>query len=533
MFKRITLQTWLFGAFFFMGLLVLSIALVGWSGNHSLSKNINNISEQQFPSLLSLWKIKQLQTEIIAEERWLINPRITPEIRLNAKTNIAKKWDEVNQTFQEYEKYLKQESDHQEEKLYNQYLTDWEKYKQASNEFMRMYKEYDQTGIYNPRKLMTELVAKGLGTSPEMLKLQKIDDMIENINNYTFTQKRPAFYKSQTSLIELIKFHENNLKESKNIANKDITKSKFWITLGMIIGPITSIIFGLYFIFIIAQPLTLQLQKSGIQLTTSSTQISASGKQLEATVTEQLASTNQVIATTKEIAKTSSELLKTMSEVSTMSIQTSQSANSRQKDLFKMENTMKQLAEATQTISAKLGVISEKAHNINTIVMTITKVADQTNLLSLNAAIEAEKAGEYGIGFAVVAREIRRLADQTALATLDIDNMVKQMQSSVSAGVMEMDKFSREVIKGVEDVQNISMQTTEIIEQVQSLNPRFQLVSEGMEAQSQSANQISEAMIQLGEASSQTAASLREINRAIEQLNEAAYGLQKATLTLK
>ncbi len=533
MFKRITLQTWLLGAFLFMGLLVLSIALVGWSGNYRLSKNINIIGQSTFPSTLSLWKLKQLQTEIIAEERWLINPRITPEIRLNAKTNIAKKWEEVNQTFKEYEKYLNLDSDPQEEKLYSQFLTDWEKYKQASNEFMRMYKEYDETGIYNPRKVILELIEKKLDKSPEIAKLQYIDKLIEKINQYTFNEKRPAFYKSQASLLELIKYNEKLVQESQNIANKDITQSTFWITVGMIIGPITAIIFGLYFILRIAQPLTLQIQKTGIQVTTSSTQIAASGKQLEATVTEQLASTNEVIATSKEIAKTSSELLKTMSEVATMSMQTSQSANSGQKDLLKMENTMKQLVEATQTISAKLGVISEKAHNINTIVMAITKVADQTNLLSLNAAIEAEKAGEYGIGFAVVAREIRRLADQTALATLDIDNMVKQMQSSVSAGVMEMDKFSREVIKGVEDVQNISMQTTEIIEQVQSLNPRFQLVSEGMEAQSEGANQISEAMVQLGESSSQTAASLREINRAIEQLNEAAYGLQKATLTLK
>ena len=79
------------------------------------------------------------------------------------------------------------------------------------------------------------------------------------------------------------------------------------------------------------------------------------------------------------------------------------------------------------------------------VVTTITKVADQTNLLSINAAIEAEKAGEYGRGFLVVAREIRRLADQTAVATLDIENMVRHMQDAVSAGVMQMDKFSDEV----------------------------------------------------------------------------------------
>src|SRR5207302_1442110 len=84
------------------------------------------------------------------------------------------------------------------------------------------------------------------------------------------------------------------------------------------------------------------------------------------------------------------------------------------------------------SITGKLAVLNEKTTNINSVVTTITKVADQTNLLSLNAAIEAEKAGEYGLGFAVVAMEIRRLADQTAVATYDIEKMVKEMQSAES-----------------------------------------------------------------------------------------------------
>src|SRR4030065_492004 len=100
--------------------------------------------------------------------------------------------------------------------------------------------------------------------------------------------------------------------------------------------------------------------------------------------------------------------------------------------------TMKHIVEAAGSISSKFEVLNEKANNINTVVTTITKVADQTNLLSLNAAIEAEKAGEYGFGFSVVAKEIRRLADQTAVATLDIEQMVKEMRSAVSAGGMSV-----------------------------------------------------------------------------------------------
>lgn len=270
-----------------------------------------------------------------------------------------------------------------------------------------------------------------------------------------------------------------------------------------------------------------QVQQTGIQITISTTQMAASGKQLEATMTEQVASTNEVAATARQIASTSSQLVKTMDEVQYTSQITAKAAGESQKDLMQMETSMLSLADGTDTISSKLGVLSEKANNINSIVTTITKVAEQTNLLSLNAAIEAEKAGEYGTGFAVVAREIRRLADQTAVATLDIEYMVKGMQAAVSNGVMEMDKFTHQVKQSVEDVRNISSKLESIIDQVQTLTPRFQEVGNNMETQSQGAQQISDAMVQLSEASSQTTDSLRNINGAINQLNDTAQSLRQ------
>ncbi|WP_321813000.1 methyl-accepting chemotaxis protein, partial [Burkholderia sp. BCC1985] len=159
-----------------------------------------------------------------------------------------------------------------------------------------------------------------------------------------------------------------------------------------------------------------------------------------------------------------------------------------------------------------------KALNINQVVATITKVADQTNLLSLNAAIEAEKAGEYGRGFAVVATEIRRLADQTAVATYDIEQTVKEIQSAVSAGVMGMDKFSEEVRRGMLDVQQVGGQLSQIIAEVQTLAPRFQMVNEGMQTQANGAEQITQALSQLSEAAQQTAESLRQSSQAIDDL---------------
>jgi methyl-accepting chemotaxis protein WspA len=279
--------------------------------------------------------------------------------------------------------------------------------------------------------------------------------------------------------------------------------------------------------------LILQMQKSGVQISTSSTQIAASGKELEATVVEQLASTNEVSATSQQIAATSKELVRVMEQVSLMAQSTSMAAGASQSDLNRIEMVMRHLSDSTISIATKLGVMNEKANNINSVVTTINKVADQTNLLSLNAAIEAEKAGEYGAGFAVVAREIRRLADQTAVATLEIAQMIKEMQSAVSTGVMEMDKFSKSMIDSVTDVSKISDQVAQVIDQVQGLTPRFGQVSQSIEEQSQGAQQISEAMGQLSQASQQTVDALRETNSALERLDEAAHGLRSEIAQFK
>lgn len=269
-----------------------------------------------------------------------------------------------------------------------------------------------------------------------------------------------------------------------------------------------------------------RVQKSGIQVTSSATAIAATSKQLERTINDFGSFTNEVGATAKEISATSQELVKTMSEVSTVATNTANLATEGQNNLGRMESTMSQMEDASTQISSRLAIISEKAANITNVVTTITKIADQTNLLSLNASIEAEKAGEYGLGFAVVAREIRRLADQVALATLDIDQMVKEMKSAVSAGVMEMDKFSEEVHRDVQDVRSIGSQLTQIIEQVQTLLPRFESVHEGVHAQAEGAQQISESMIQLSEAVKQTDKSLAETSRVVIELNQAAKDLQ-------
>ena len=271
-----------------------------------------------------------------------------------------------------------------------------------------------------------------------------------------------------------------------------------------------------------------QVQESGIVVNGSAVHLASSSRQHESGAQETAATTVEIGATAKEISATSQELVKTVKEVAQVAEQTTTMAGNGQSGLLRMQETMVQVMSAASGISGKLNVLNDKAGSISQVVTTIAKVADQTNLLSLNAAIEAEKAGEYGRGFSVVATEIRRLADQTAVASHDIEQTVKEMQAAVSSGVMSVDKFSEEVRRGVQEVNQVSAQLNEIIQHVQALTPRFESVNEGMQMHALGAQQISSALSQLGESTQHTVQSLRESNVTIERLNEASGLLRSA-----
>jgi len=276
-----------------------------------------------------------------------------------------------------------------------------------------------------------------------------------------------------------------------------------------------------------------EIEKSGIQVTSSITEIAATIKQQETTVNEQAATANEIAASTTEIAATSESLMATMAKVTDMAQNTAMAASQGHKRLSAINDTMKKMEQSTIAILNRLSILSEKATNIAGVTKTINKIADQTNLLSLNAAIEAEKAGEYGAGFSVVSSEIRRLADQTAVATFDIEQMVNEVQSAVSTGVMSIEKFAENVRQSFAEVQISSNQLSEVIEQVQALRPPIETVNEGISAQSMGAKQISEAVDQLNEAAQQTAESVSQTSATIFQLNKAAHILRDSVAKFK
>ena len=276
-----------------------------------------------------------------------------------------------------------------------------------------------------------------------------------------------------------------------------------------------------------------EIQHSGIQVTSSITELAATNKQREAAASEHAATTSEIAAATAEIAATGSNLMTTTKKVNSLTKNAAYAASEGHSGLKSIDEKMIAMENATVSIVDKLSVLSEKAANIAGVVKTINKVADQTNLLSLNAAIEAEKAGEYGAGFSVVASEIRRLADQTAVATFDIEQMVQDVQTAISSSVMGIDTFAVDANKNAEEVRDIAEQLDGVIEQVEVLKPQIEALTEGIDVQTLGAKQISEAINQLNIATQQNAEAISQTSTTIAQLHQAAMLLQEGSSRFK
>jgi len=272
-----------------------------------------------------------------------------------------------------------------------------------------------------------------------------------------------------------------------------------------------------------------RLRGASTQVSESNVRIVNSIEQLESIADIQATSSTSVRSKSEQICNTVKELARTMNTVSEMSTESAKLATSGIQGLDRIQRTMKTVHDASSDINEKLLIISEKAGAITQIITTITNVADQTNLLSLNAAIEAEKAGDYGVGFSIVASESRRLADQTAMAALEIETMILEMETAINDGVASVRNYYRLARESSDKTIRISNELAGLIEHSRDVVPHIETVNQGMQMQSRNAEQITDAMEQLNNTAIQVRDSLVEFGKITYQLNQAVDNLQRVS----
>ncbi len=196
-------------------------------------------------------------------------------------------------------------------------------------------------------------------------------------------------------------------------------------------------------------------------------------------------------------------------------------------------NGISTIREQIQETSKRIKRLGESSQEIGEIVGLISDIADQTNILALNAAIQASMAGEAGRGFAVVADEVQRLAERSANATKQIDTLVKTIQADTNEAVMSMESTTAEVVQGAKLAADAGEALKEVQTVSNSLASLIQEISNEAKAQASSAGHISQTMGVIQEITSKTTAGTRATVRSVGQLNEMAASLQKSVSGFK
>jgi methyl-accepting chemotaxis protein len=194
---------------------------------------------------------------------------------------------------------------------------------------------------------------------------------------------------------------------------------------------------------------------------------------------------------------------------------------------------MNSIAERVKSSARTVESLGTRSDQIGAIVGTIEDIADQTNLLALNAAIEAARAGEQGRGFAVVADEVRALAERTTRATREISDMIKTIQKETNVAVVAMEEGVNEVAKGTEKAAGSGRALERILEKINAVTDQIHLVANAAEEQTATTLEISNNMIKITEVIASTSRGTQESAAAAEELNENAEELQRQVQQFK
>ncbi|MCP3906497.1 MAG: methyl-accepting chemotaxis protein, partial [Oceanicoccus sp.] len=196
-------------------------------------------------------------------------------------------------------------------------------------------------------------------------------------------------------------------------------------------------------------------------------------------------------------------------------------------------NGMDNIREQIQETSKRIKRLGESSQEIGDIVSLINDIADQTNILALNAAIQASMAGDAGRGFAVVADEVQRLAERSSAATKQIGALVKTIQSDTNEAVISMEQTTAEVVRGARLAQDAGTALEEIEEVSQELAELIQNISNAARQQASSAGHISNTMNVIQEITSQTSSGTTATAQSIGNLADMANELRESVAGFK
>ncbi len=263
-----------------------------------------------------------------------------------------------------------------------------------------------------------------------------------------------------------------------------------------------------------------QVVESASSASSASMDIATSAESLAAASQEQSSQSDEVASAVEEMSRTVTENAMNASQTSEVAAKNGEIAREGGGVVDQTVGKMRDIAHVVQQSAENIEKLGESSKEIGEIISVIDDIADQTNLLALNAAIEAARAGEQGRGFAVVADEVRKLAERTTEATKQIATMIKGIQSETQEAVVAMKQGSHEVSTGIELADQAGNALEQIVQSSQQVLDMINQIAAASEQQSSTSEQISHNMTSISGVTAESAKRIEGIAHSSEDMNK-------------